>query len=171
MQILTPIIAFLHILFSLMWFGGGVLFGVLLTPVLRSISQPAQSELMLKLYPNVVRYFRIVALLTLIFGVGLATAVTNGSPLSLLNLSSAFGLRISVAAILALIVYAMFEALFFPSTAKILQILEKLQSNPTLAPPPELSLHQNRMRTVGSLIGFLLFIVLILMVAAAWGPY
>ncbi len=103
-QILTPIIAFLHILFALMWFGGGVIFGALLTPVLRSLSQPAQRELMLKLYPNVVRYFRIVALLTLIFGVGLATAVTNGSPLSLLNLNSAFGLRISVASILVLIV-------------------------------------------------------------------
>ncbi len=148
-----------------------MIFGALLTPVIRSLSIPAQRELMLKLYPKVVQYFRIVALLTIIFGVGLATAITNGSPLSLLNLSSAFGLRISAAAILALIVYAMLEALAFPSTAKVLQILQKLQSNPSLAPPPELSLHQNRMRVGLALGGFLLFIVLILMVAAAWGPY
>jgi hypothetical protein len=141
-------------------------FGMVMGPLLGQLSPGTRSELILKLFPKLIRYIESFSILTVVMGVALALSITKGD-LSPFSPATSFGRYITAGATVALVTIAIALGVVAPSGRKVLRITQDLVKNPG-PPPPELAKTSRRMRTAATSVVVLLLIVLIFMVAAAW---
>ena len=115
-------LAWLHILAAIGWMGTAMFLVMVLTPSMRVLSPSSRRDLILRLFPRFIRYVTVFATLTLVAGILLAFGYA-GSSLQLLSPTTAWGLRITVGASLALVAYALAIGLGLRSARKIVKIL------------------------------------------------
>jgi uncharacterized membrane protein len=164
--IVAGILNWLHVISAIGWLGAAMVFAMILSPVLPSMTAAGRGEFVVKVLPKYATYVTILILSTLVFGASLAFyLVYTGTTFSF---NSQWGLSIIAGAGTALLVAVIGLGIIIPSMNKMVRIVKEMQANPAAGPSPELPKIQNRMR-VGSMIGLiLLFLVVVLMVTAAW---
>ena len=79
MELVTTILAFAHILSAMAWLGGGFMFGFIIAPRLTKLSLASSREFFVSIVPQVLRFFQVVAGLTILFGVLLLYSIISSS--------------------------------------------------------------------------------------------
>ena len=142
-----------------------MVFAIVLGPALPSLSAQARLEFLATVLPRYVRYIRMFAAVTVVFGVATVLVIADGD-YSVLSPSTPFGLYVSAGALLALVVMGLAFGVILPTAGRIAEMSGALLKAPG-PPPPELLAASERLRK-GSMAGLvLLAAVTVLMVASA----
>lgn len=164
--IIGGILNWLHVVSAIGWLGAAMVFGMILSPALTSMTPGGRGEFMLKIVPKYAKYVSLLIVSTLVFGAALALYMAYGG--GSFYFSGQWGMSIMAGAGTALLVAILGLGIIIPSLRKIVKLVTQMQANPAASAPPELAKLQGRVR-VGSIVGMvLLFLVVVFMVAAAW---
>ena len=164
MAISIAVLMWLHVFSAIGWMGAGLVFGMVITPVMRALSPATRSEVILKLFPKYIRFVQAFIGATLVFGVILAAVMSNGN-MAIFAPTNSFGLFITTGAILALVTAAVAMGVVIPSAKKVYKLTEAMVKNP--GPPPAELLKASARMGKGAVAGIILLVlVLICMVAA-----
>jgi len=142
-----------------------MVFGMVVGPGLAKLSPQSRADFVLNIVPKYVRYIVAFAVVTLVFGIGSVIAFANGN-YSVMSMSTAFGMYISVGALLALVAFGIGIGVAIPAANKLVKITKSMAGNAG-PPPPELMAASKRMR-IGSTVSMVILVfVTIFMVAGA----
>ncbi|MBI2184358.1 MAG: hypothetical protein HYU39_05300 [Thaumarchaeota archaeon] len=162
-------LAWLHIFAVVGWMGTGMFIVMVMGPLMPSLSPQTRGELIIRLFPRIMRYIAVFATLTGVVGIILAFSKTGGN-LSLLSPNNIWGLRVTVGASLAVIAYVIAMTIVMPTTRKIVGLVQQMQQNPQQGPSPQIPVLQKRMRIASTTALALMALSLIFMVAASRLP-
>lgn len=165
MSLLLSVLFWLHIVGAIGWLGAAMVFGMVVSPTLQTLSPASRAELVLKLFPRYVRYLVAFTLITPIFGVVLALDIAGGN-FALFAPTTSFGLFISVGALLSVVTMVVSIGVAVPTINKIIGLTEEATKNPG-PPPAALQAAFGRLRITATTGLILLFLVVACMVAAA----
>ena len=164
-MILNTVVLWAHVFGAIGWLGAAMVFAIVLGPALPSLSAQARLEFLATVLPRYVRYIRMFAAVTVVFGVATVLVIADGD-YSVLSPSTPFGLYVSAGALLALVVMGLAFGVILPTAGRIAEMSGALLKAPG-PPPPELLAASERLRK-GSMAGLvLLAAVTVLMVASA----
>ncbi len=141
------------------------MFGFVIAPALAKLSPASSGEFLLMVVPGVVRFFQVVAALTILFG---ALLLYNLGSLSLLSTSTSYGLDLSIGAGFAIIAFLESEFVAVPIQLKAVRQMREMVAAGKHEPPAEFP-KTLRMATLTSVITLvLLFLTSIFMVGAGF---
>ncbi len=163
------LLTWLHIFSIVSWLGGAIILSMVVEPLMSRFSPQTRGEMALIFFPRMARFIQISATLAITFGALLALSISSNSP-GLLSLNNPWGLRITIGAILALIVYVMVFTFLTPTVKKLGAVTKLMQANPQQSPPAELKTLQKRIRIGGPTSVLLLSLTMVFMVAAVTLP-
>ena len=166
-MLLTPILLWFHIFAAVGWLGSAMVFGLLIGPMLPSLTPGTRAELVVKLFPKYVRYVEGFSIATVTFGVLLVLDIGSGG-MSAFSLSTTFGLYITVGAVLAALTVVFALVLIAPTARKVARLTDEMIKNHG-PPSPELPKASARLRLSATIGLVLLILVLICMVAGVAG--
>lgn len=165
-QLIIAVLAWAHILSAMFWLGGDA-FLLMIFRRFDTMSPPSQGEVILKVYPLLIRWLRTVSSTTILFGLFLALAFSNGD---LSYFSTTFGSVIVVGGTLGLVAYITGVLFAIPYFWKVSAIVKKMRDNPSQPPPPELQRYKHVSRVATVLTFALLLTAAILMIASGFYP-
>jgi hypothetical protein len=155
--IVITVLAYLHIVSAMGWLGGAVLFVSSIAPGLRSLSPGASLEFLAKVGPRSTRFFAISATATIVFGLGLLSALPG-----LLGTNIVFGIAIGLVAYITAIVTMLS---FNKADHLAKKMLAGGQAGP---PPPEFMAALKRGGIAVTVTTLLLVVALVSMVATGF---
>jgi len=161
-ELVTQIFAFGHVLSAMGWLGGGMFTTFALGPNLRKMSQGAAVEFNAKVLPNLMRFVQASIGLTLLFGILLVYAVSNGD---MSYFSTTPGEEVSVGIVLALVTAIIAFSVTLPSFKKVSKAAASALQG-SQGPPVEMMAYAKRAR-LGSMIGVILLLITLAMMVAA----
>ncbi|MDE1854036.1 MAG: hypothetical protein KGI38_09890 [Thaumarchaeota archaeon] len=164
--ILVDVLTWLHIFSVVGWFGAAMIFLMVVEPSLPKLSPQTNGELVLKLFPRFVRFVQTFATLTLVFGISLALATSNGD-LALFWVGSTWGMYVSIGASFGIATFLLVFLLLAPSVKKLGKLVVQMQQNPGQPPPLEFHQVQERLKLGAPSAVIMLSIALVFMVAAS----
>jgi uncharacterized membrane protein len=144
MSVAFAVLLWLHVFGAIGWLGAVMVFGMLIGPILPTLTPASRGELTVKLFPKYIRYSQIFTLITPIFGVGLALQLGNGS-FSVFSPNTNLGLFISIGALLSIVAWVIVFAVLSPTARKIVRLTQEMMKNPG-PPQPELLGASKRLR-------------------------
>ncbi len=123
-------VAFLHIVFAIAWLGGGLHFGFILGPRLRTLSPPATMEFVARVGPSTTRYAEIVGGMTILFGLILLYIYFGGD-------YTKWPLSLEIGFTLGFIAFLMGPLVVAPAFfGKASDIAKEFMKSPQQGPPP-----------------------------------
>ncbi|MDV3278210.1 MAG: hypothetical protein LYZ69_07065 [Nitrososphaerales archaeon] len=164
--LVVAVLAWFHILFAILWFGGSSFFGFVLAPFLGRLSVGAQREFYLNFGRRTNAFFRAVSGLTILFGFLLLYSFTNGNLSDLWT--TAWGSKRSIGLSLGLVAFLLVNLLTAPHFDRAISILRLTQPSDHQTLPAEF---QKELRVGGisaGLTGGVLFLTLVFMVGSAF---
>lgn len=167
----TGILLWLHAFGAVAWLGGVLLFGILVTPTLSKLSAPARDEVVINLFPKLVRYIEGFGVFTVVLGFLSLYAFTSNFFFAIMTLTSQFGLFMIIGAVLALVAVGLSFGLIGPSFLKVARITKEMRKAPPTSaagssPPTELQKAFSRGKAGAAAELILLILALVCMVAA-----
>ncbi|MFQ6011248.1 MAG: hypothetical protein ACE5KG_03650 [Nitrososphaerales archaeon] len=165
-HLVNAVLAWFHIISTVGWMGTAMFVVMVMTPTLLKLSPPTRGELILNLFPRMIKYVAVFATATIVFGALLALTTVGGN-LAAFAPSNPWGLRISVGAALTLVAFILAIGIAIPTLRRIIVVVEGMKQNPKDQPPPEMPSLQNRLKLSSLSILILLSLILVFMVAAA----
>ncbi|MBI4257464.1 MAG: hypothetical protein HY619_00775 [Thaumarchaeota archaeon] len=163
------VLAWLHIFSAIGWMGTSMFLVMVMSPILPTLSAQTRGELILKLFPRMIRFAITFATLTVVLGVILAFSKVGGN-LSLLSPNNFWGLNVTIGATTALLAYIIALAIVLPSMRRVTGLVQQMQQTPQQGPPAQMATLQKRMKIGSATALALLSLSLIFMVAAARLP-
>ena len=163
---LTDLLATFHVLFAISWLGGGIMFGFVVAPRVGLTSPPAAREFFLRVVPGVLRFFQVVPVLTIGFGLLLLYNMTGGD-WSQLSPSTAWGFDVSLGMTFALAAAIVGEAGAAPALHRLIVIFEKL-GTPGGSTPDQIPPAIGRARFLATASLALLLVTMVFMVGAGF---
>lgn len=163
MATLNTLLLFLHIFSGASWFGGVLLFAMVVGPTIGDFTPATSGEVVIKMLPRILRYMMIFVGLTPILG--LLTALSEPGGMGALAPTSTYGTFISAGALLSLVTWAVFFGVSYPTGRRIIRITEEFVKNQT-APPPGLPKLAMRLK-ISAGIGLVLLIAILMCMVAA----
>jgi len=162
-DIVLAALTFAHVLFGMGWLGGALLttFGV--GPSLQKMTQTASLEFNARVLPNMVRFTRAAAGLTLLFGLALLGYVYSQDNS---YFSSTAGMAASAGIIVAIISAAIGFSMVIPSFMKIGKLAASALDGGQPPPGQEMMTLAKRARTWSMIVLILLLVTLAAMVTA-----
>lgn len=164
----TAILAWFHIIFAMMWLGGGVMFAVVVAPALAKLSPASSGEFFVKVVPRVARFFQIVAGLTILFGVLLVYVGISNGDFPGLDLSTKWGLSIIIGLSIGVVALLVSEFLAVPPLLKVITMIKEMQASGQHQPPTELPKTLRRASLTANASVILVVLTLVLMVSAGF---
>lgn len=163
MATLNTVLLLLHIVSGASWFGGLLLFAMVVGPTIGDFTPATSGEVVTKLLPKILRYMMIFVGLTPILGLLIVFSTPGG--MSTLAPTTTYGMFISAGAFLSLLTWVVFFGVAYPTGRKIIAITEEVVKKQTPAPPdlPKLAMRLKISAGIGLV---LLVAILICMVAA-----
>lgn len=134
MELLQTILAYAHILSAMGWVGAGLLFGLVIAPRLPRLSLPSSREFFVKVVPSILRFFQIVAVLTLVFGALLLYVMTSGD-LRQVSTSTSWGFALTFGLPSALAVFLFSEVVTVPALKRVVDLHGKMSPDGSNVPP------------------------------------
>jgi len=162
-DIVLAALVFAHVLAAMGWLGGGLLTTFAVGPNLRKLTQTASLEFNARVLPNMVRFTRAAAGLTLLFGLALLGYMYSQDNS---YFSSTSGTDVSVGIVLAVVAAAVAFSVTIPSFMKIGRLSGSALEGGQQAPPQEIMALAKRAR-MGSVIALLLLLVTLAAMVAA----
>ncbi len=164
-ETVTQIFAFGHVLAAMVWLGGGMFTAFALGPNIRKMPQGAALEFNARVVPNLTRFIQASIGSTLLFGLLLLYAVSDGDSSWF---STTQGEEVSVGIALALVTAIMAFTVTMPAFRKVSKAAAEALEGKQQGPPTEMMANAKRARQ-GSMAGIiLLLITLATMVAAGF---
>lgn len=154
-MLVTWILAWLHVLSAIGWLGGGIMFGFVIAPALARLSPASSGEFMVKVVPRVARFFQASAGLTIVFGFLL---LYNLGGMSLLDLSTSYGVDLTVGMGAALAGFLVSEFVTSPILLKAVRLVRESMASPAHQPSPELP-RTMRLVSLTSIVTLILLLV------------
>jgi uncharacterized membrane protein len=164
--ILLVIFEYGHILSAMGWLGGGILTTFVLGPNVGKLPPPAALAFNAKVLPRAIRFVQMMVASTLLFGVLLLYAWTDGNMAYLTTTTG--GMTLSAGISLALVAAVIAAGVTIPAFNKISKIANQMLEGGLQAPPPELKKYGTRARRGALLALVLLLVVLAAMVSAGF---
>jgi uncharacterized membrane protein len=165
-QIIVCALTWLHVISVIGWFGAVLTFLVAIRPSLAKLSPQANSEFVLKVFPRFVRTVQIFTVLTVVFGLLLALAMSDGPP-NVFNLVSAWSIFVALGAVVGIFMLFVVFLLFAQKAKKLESLILHMQQNPQQHPPVELRKVQKQLAILLPLGAILLLLAEAFMVTAA----
>ncbi len=165
-NLVVVILALFHIMSTIGWMGTAMFVVMVMTPTMLKLSPPSRLELIMGLFPRLIRYVTVFATLTIVFGALLAFATVGGS-MAAFALSNPWGFRISIGAGLTLLAFVVAVGVVVPTLRKIMYMAEGMKQNPKDKPPAEMASLQKKLKLSSMTVLALLTVILVFMVAAA----
>ncbi len=166
MELLTTILAFLHILSAMGWLGGGILFGFVIAPKFAKLSLTGSRDFFVTIQPGVIRFFQGIAGATILFGLLLLYVMTGGD-FGQLTPSTSWGFDILAGMTTAIVAFVISEFLAVPSFQKLVALNRKMGADGSNV-PPELHRTARYAGMMATLSVVLLLVTLGFMVAAGF---
>jgi uncharacterized membrane protein len=160
------LLAWLHIIFAVGWMGTAMFLVSVLTPSMAGLSSASRGELVLQLFPRLIRYVTVSATMTLVMGILLVFGLF-GDNLAILSPTTTRGLGITVGGSLALVAYALALGVSLPSARKVVKMVKASQQSPQQDPATGMAKLQRRIRLAATSVVALLALALGFMVVAA----
>lgn len=163
---LTDLLATFHVLFAVLWLGGGIMFGFLIAPRIGQTSPSTAREFFLKVGPAVLRYFQVIPALTILFGLLLLGNIVGGD-WGQLSPSTAWGFDVSLGMLFAIAAFVVGEAGAAPALHRLIGVFERLGTPGGPGPeaiPPAVA----RARLLASASLALLVVTMVFMVGAGF---
>jgi len=160
---LNTVLLFLHIFSGASWFGGVLLFGMVVGPTIGDLTPATSGEVVIKMLPKILRYLMIFVGLTPILGLLVVFSAPGG--MSALAPTTTYGMFISAGALLSLVTWVVFFGVAYPTGRKIVAITKEFVKDQK-PPPPGLPKLAMRLKTSAGVGLVLLIAILICMVAA-----
>jgi len=161
---LGTVLLFLHIFSGASWFGGVLLFAMVVGPTIGDFTPATSGEVVIKMLPKILRYLMIFVGLTPILGLLIVFSTPGG--MSALAPTTTYGRFISAGAFLSLVTWVVFFGVSYPTGRKIVAITKEFVKNQT-PPPPGLPKLAMRLKISAGIGLVLLVAILVCMVAAA----
>ena len=162
-MLLTAILAFAHVVSAVSWLGGGILFSFIIGPRLAALKPPVARDFLVTMIPAVVRFFQIVAGLTILFGLLLLGNMLNGD---FSQLSTTWGRTISAGMVVAFVAFVLSEAATSPAFMRVARAAAQI--TPDSPPPPTFPALIRRAGLLGLITTLLLILTLGFMVGAGF---
>jgi uncharacterized membrane protein len=137
MELLTTILAYLHILSAMMWLGGAILFGFVIAPGLSELKTSSVRDFYVTIAPRMIRFFQVVAGSTVLFGLLLVYIMTKYEGNSL-SLTTGWGVDITIGSGLAILALLVSEFMVGPAYGKLVRLHQGSPSDGS-NPPPQLA--------------------------------
>lgn len=134
MTLLTAVLAVLHVFAAVGWLGGGLLFGFVISPRLAKLSRPAAREFVLGVAPGIVRFFQVIAIAAILFGLLLLYNMTNGD-FSQLSFSSVWGRSLLLGMASALVAFVLSEAVTVRAFQRVIALNGRMRPDGSEVPP------------------------------------
>jgi len=131
----TAILAWVHVISAIGWLGGGIMFGVIIAPVLGKFSPAASGEFLVRVGTRVARFFQVIAATTILFGFLL---LYNVGGLGLLTPSTTYGIELMIGITFALAAFVVSEAVSVPWLLKAVRLVREMQASGKHEPSAEL---------------------------------
>ncbi len=163
---LTDLLATFHVLFAVAWLGGAIMFGVIIAPAAARISPAASREFFVRVAPGVLRFFQIVPVLAIFFGLLLLYNMTGGD-WSMLSSSTSWGLDTSVGMAFGIGAFVVGEGGAAPALQRMIRLLSNLGS-PGGPSPEEVPRAAMRARVMATATLVLLLGAMVFMVGAGF---
>jgi uncharacterized membrane protein len=161
------IITYFHIISVVGWFGTSLLFLSTIQPSLQKLSPQTNGELIVKMFPRLLRHVQVFTILTVIFGPLLAVVMSlNGAP-HVFNLVSPWSVFVTTGASFGIATFLLVFLLMTPSIKKLGRLVLQMQQNPQQPPPGEFRTLQKRLKIGTPIAVIFLLLAEIFMVAAA----
>ncbi len=165
-MLLTAILAYLHVLSAMAWLGGGLFFAFLIAPHFSRLTPSGSRELFITVIPGVIRFFQIIAGVTVLFGFLLLYNMTGGD-FSQVTFSTTWGAALSLGMTTAVAAFVVSEALAVPGMRRMVELHQK--SDPGSAAPPAGLLRAARWAGLTALLTIaLLLLTLAFMITAGF---
>jgi len=162
-DIVLAALTFAHVLSAMGWLGGALLTTFAVGPNLGKLTQTASLEFNARVLPNMVRFTRAAAVLTLLFGLALLGYMYG---LDNSYFSSTAGMAVSVGIILAIVAAAVGFSMVIPSFLKIGKLAAGALEGGQQGSPQDMMAAAKRARTGSMIVLFILLITLAAMVTA-----
>lgn len=182
MSLPFAVLLWLHIVSAVGWLGAGMVFAMLIGPILPTLSPASRGELIVRLFPKYVRWAEIFTFITPVFGLTLALYISHGN-WSIFNpnsntgiactnvlvacVTNPFGFYLSSGALLTLVAWGLLFGVLAPTARKIVWFTQTAMKNPGSPPPPGLPKATMRLRATSLTALVLLFVIVFCMVLAA----
>jgi uncharacterized membrane protein len=164
--LLYSVLLWLHVFTAASWFGGVLLFGMVVGPTIGDFTPATSGEVVVKMLPKILRYLMIFTGVTPLLGLATALSYSNGN-MSVFSPSTSFGMDISAGALLSLVSWVVVFAVVYPTGKKIVRITTEDMAKNQAPPSPLLPALAMRLK-ISSGVGLVLLIaILVFMVAAA----
>lgn len=141
------------------------MFAFVVGPALAKLSPPSSGEFLVKVVPRVVRFFQIVAGTTILFGVLL---LYNLGSLPLLDLSTSYGVDLTLGLSMGLIAFLISEFVAVPIQVRAINMIKEMQASGQHQPPADFPKTLKRASDMATLTVFLLIVASVFMVAAGF---
>lgn len=164
--VLVGALTWFHVFSVIGWTGAALTFLVSIRPSVAKFSPQASGEFMLKVFPRFVRSVQVFTVLTLIFGLSLALAMSDGPP-NKFDLVSPWSICVTVGAALGIATFFVVFLVLTPTAKGLVRLIGQMQSNPQNPPPAELKKLQKRLAIIPPLGVTLLLSAEVFMVTAA----
>jgi uncharacterized membrane protein len=165
--LITAILAWLHVISAIGWLGGGIMFAFVLAPALAKLSPPSSGEFLVKVVPRVVRFFQIIAVTTILFGVLFLYNFSNGD-FRILSFSSSFGADLTIGLVLGLVAFIISEFVAVPIQLKAIKMIKAMQAAGQHQPPPDFPKTLKRAADTATLTVVLLILTSVFIVASGF---
>ena len=160
----TSVLAFLHIIAAIGWFGGVVFFLSSVAPGLRKMSAASRIDFSANIGPGIIRFLGISGTLTLIFGLGLLYEVFGGDP-------SVWPASIEAGFGLGLLAFVVDLTVTVPASRRLDKLSKELVKSPNPGPPPPEFVKDFQTLGRGAIaIAVLLLLATVFMVGTAFPP-
>ncbi len=165
-ELLTTVLAYAHILSAMGWLGGGILFGFVIAPKFAKLSLPASRDFFLTIQPGIIRFFQVVAGLTVVFGLLLLYVMTYNNTAQL-SFSTGWGFDVLTGAGVAVVAFVLSEFVAVPAFKKVVHLYGQIAPDGSNVPAelPRVARSAGMMATVAT---FLLLVTMGFMVAAGF---
>jgi uncharacterized membrane protein len=160
-------LAWCHIISVVGWMGASLLFLSVIQPSLQKLSPQTNSELVVKMFPRLLRHVQVFTVLTVIFGPLLAVAISSGGAPHVFNLVSPWSIFVTTGASFGIATFLLVFLLMTPSIKKLGRLVLQMQQNPQQPPPVEFRSLQKRLKIGTPMAVLFLLLAEGFMVAAA----
>jgi hypothetical protein len=172
----------LHIVSAVGWLGAGMVFAMLIGPILPTLSPSSRGELIVRLFPKYVRWAEIFTFVTPVFGLTLALYISHGdwsifdpnsntgiacTSVLVSCVTNPFGFYLSIGALLTLVAWGLVFGVVAPTGRRIVWFTQAAMKNPGNPPPAGLAKATMRLRASSSAGLVLLLVIVLCMVLAA----
>jgi hypothetical protein len=164
MELLTTVLAYGHIVSAIAWLGGGIMFGMVIAPRLGKLALSSSRDFVLTVLPGVLRFFQVIAGVTILFGLLLLYDMHVYDHMQL-DFSTSWGFDLILGMSVALVAFLYSELVAIPVFHRIVTLNRKMGPDGS-GVPPELP-RTVRQAGMASLITLVLLLVTVSFMVAA----